>query len=729
MTINFKPGEIWCVHSQKIAFERHLGGGLLHFTCQRTFTPFHVENADGLLVMPDMSWAIRNYACGDLVRILNFKEQTVRELAQRREYDAAEIHRRDRYAARRRFVLNALDRRGVGPLGDRRIAIELSKIWSDAPDEIQALGGKPAPRTVRRWLHERGQQDNRPLRQMLSMSGRVERQSPLDPTTLAVMQHFVLLYWADRAKDIACAFARLHKLISYINRRRAKSGQLALKIPSKEAFRKRIHKLECYETYRTRYGEKAAALKFKACGEGLKAERFLELGCLDHKLLDNVVVMNLDQMLPMGRPWLTAIIDVKTRCIVGFVLSFEPPSLYSVTECIKRANAPKLHLLNQGAARYSILANIFGRFDEIVVDNGLELAGNAFEDAMADVGISVRWAPIRSPTYKAVIERFFRTIDDRILHKLPGSTLDPKSLRDLEIDPHKDAILTLEDLEDLIWEAINFYHMDVHKGVGAAPANLWNRDLKAFAINVIGDVRQLDKMAGAMEPNRRLTKAGIEFLGLQYHDQARTGGLLNDLAGIAPRRGQPKGSASVKVKIKYNPANLQEVHVWNDRRNKYVTLPCTDLEYASGLSKTQHEFFRQLAERENEAFFSREDRYRWRAELSQRVERLVPGRKLKNRRTIARLLQSPMVQGLQGEGVALAFAPARHDGLAPVIENDTLAAHRADGGLTSPRPPRGGAKRKISKPSKPPKAIKASEDRVANFGIFNIKKFKGFGNV
>jgi putative transposase len=271
--------------------------------------------------------------------------------------------------------------------------------------------------------------------------------------------------------------------------------------------------------------------------------------------------------------------------------------------------------------------------------------------------------------------------------------------------------------------------MDVHDGVGAAPANLWDRDLKAFAINVIGDVRQLDKMAGAMEPNRRLTKAGIEFLGLQYHDQTRTGGLLNDLAGLAPRTGQPKGSASVKVKIKYNPANLGEIHVWNDRRNRYVTLPCTDIDYASGLSKTQHEFLRKLAGQENEAFFSREDRYRWRAELCQRVERLVPGLKLKNRRTIARLLQSPMVQGLQGEGVALAFAPARHDGLAPVIENDTLAEHRADGGLTSSRPPRGGAKRKAPKPAKPPKGIKVSDEGVAKFGGFNIKKFKGFGNA
>lgn len=138
------------------------------------------------------------------------------------------------------------------------------------------------------------------------------------------------------------------------------------------------------------------------------------------------------------------------------MVSFEPPSLYSATECIKRANIPKLHLL-KGGAQNAVLANIYGRFDEIVVDNGLELVGNAFEDAAADCGISIRWAPVRSPTYKAVIERFFRTIDDRLLHKLPGSTLNPQALRDLEINPEAKAVLTLSELEALIWEVINLY--------------------------------------------------------------------------------------------------------------------------------------------------------------------------------------------------------------------------------------------------------------------------------
>ncbi|CAN5171394.1 hypothetical protein BH10PSE3_BH10PSE3_09340 [soil metagenome] len=93
---------------------------------------------------------------------------------------------------------------------------------------------------------------------------------------------------------------------------------------------------------------------------------------MDHTPVDNVVVMNIGQRLPMGRPTLTILIDVRTRCVVGWVVSYEPSSLYSATECIKRASRPKLALL-AGASRYRPMANIFGRFDEIVVDNGKEL--------------------------------------------------------------------------------------------------------------------------------------------------------------------------------------------------------------------------------------------------------------------------------------------------------------------------------------------------------------------
>ncbi|WP_244286762.1 hypothetical protein [Caulobacter radicis] len=120
---------------------------------------------------------------------------------------------------------------------------------------------------------------------------------------------------------------------------------------------------------------------------------------------------------------------MRTRCIEGFLLSFEPASIYSVMECIKRGNRPKLHK-GALAKRYPVLNQIFGRFDEIVVDNGKEFSGTSLEDAMADVGTTVRFAPVSSPTYKAVVERFFGTLNSLLNTKLPGAVFKTELLRE-----------------------------------------------------------------------------------------------------------------------------------------------------------------------------------------------------------------------------------------------------------------------------------------------------------
>lgn len=304
-----------------------------------------------------------------------------------------------------------------------------------------------------------------------------------------------------------------------------------------------------------------AKARFKAHGAGLTSTRALQLGCMDHNLLDTVVCLDTDWMIPIGRPWVTVLIDVRTRCIVGFVISFEPPSLYSVTECIKRANRPKLHL-RQREPRFKILVEIFGRFDEIVVDNGWEFAGNSLEDVMNDVGTAIRWAPVRSPTYKAIVERFFRTLNNLLAHKVTGAVYKPEILREMGYDPYKDAVLTLSEIEDLMWEAICYYHKREHRGIGMAPADLWQRDVLANGIDVIGDDSLLDKIAGKTEYPCKVTRGGVRLFGLQYHDQGAVAGLRLELLVLATAyysRGRPEGlwrAASIHRAAAWRPVKM-----------------------------------------------------------------------------------------------------------------------------------------------------------------------------
>lgn len=688
LPIRLNAGECWDFQGQRLIFERELGGNFIHFIREQNGGPFQIEGPEGALSWPDTSWFMESFQSGALRKVAPSYKLPGRPKPPMLDDDHAALTGLDKRARLRAFVLRGIDAMGDIPRSDRAITLALVRLWSEQSDKATEFGAKPSTRSVRRWLNSRGSPGDRPLKQMVARTGRGERERRFPEITVTMMQRCAAWYWTRTGWSIIDAYARLTKILERVNRGRLLGTSLPLlKRPSYPTFCEEVHKLETFESYKQKHGAKKAAARFKACGVGLSATRFLRLGCMDHTVLDGVAVIDANWMLPVGRPWLTVLIDVRTRCVVGFVLSFEPPSIYSVMECIKRANRPKPQ--NTALSReYPVLVYIFGRFDEIVVDNGKEFSGTSLEDAMADVGTTIRLAPVASPTYKAIVERFFRTLNQMLNTKLPGAVFKTDLLREMGYDPSKDAVLTIEQLEGLIHEALAAYHVSLHRGIGAPPAQLWQQDMKAYGIDVIGDDRALDKMMGAVMYPCRVTRSGVSLFGLQFHHEVKVGGLLEDLAGLEPKRGQAKGSATVTVKVKYNPANLAEIHVWNRRRKTYVTLPCLDGRYAAGMSLWHHRKVQEWAKLKGFEFNTETQRLLVRAGLIDRIEESAPHLRGAARNAMRRLLTQPKIERPENGSPVIAYAPARHDGLAPIIEHDVLAGKRADGGQAPTRPAR-----------------------------------------
>lgn len=688
ISIRFEAGERWSHLGKPIRFERHLGSNLLYFMEEATLAPFQVELDDGRLGAPDVRWAAEAHAVGDLKRLRDVSGPTARRKAAERDIDPETARLVDDFAPMRAFLLRHLDLMPEPPRSDRAFRVVISKLWGEFPNEVSAFPRKPSPRAVRHWMDERGTPGDRPLIQMVSMSGRVERRRRIAPEVAAQVHQSVLWYWSSHRWTITDAYAHLRAALSETNAARSDlNGFPQLEPPSFETFRRAVHRAECFESVREKYGLRAANTRFKPCGKGLSATRILQVGAMDHTLLDGVAVIDAVQMIPVGRPWLTTLMDVYSRCIVGFVLTFEPPSLYSVMECIKRANRQKLHL-PPSADAFPDLRNIFGRFDEIVVDNGKEFAGVAMEDALADIGTSLRLAPVASPTYKGAIERHFGTINTRLNRKLPGGVFKPEVLRELGYDPEKEAVLTVSELEELLWDFLVLYHITPQRGQGSPPAQLWAHDAERYGIPVIGDDAQLDKMLGAVKYPCLLSRSGVELFGLTFHDQRKVGSLLEDLVRHEPVRRRRKGSATARVKVKYNPASLSEIHVWNKETKAYVTLPCVDETYAQSVSLWHHRMLQKWAKERGCAYSTEADRLRVKSEMISKLQDISPTLKGKERRAWSRLMHSPKIQSLAGGDVTLAYAPPRHDGLAPIVPNDVLASGRSDDGRKPSRPPR-----------------------------------------
>jgi putative transposase len=227
----------------------------------------------------------------------------------------------------------------------------------------------------------------------------------------------------------------------------------------------------------------------------------------------------------------------------------------------------------------------FGLPTQILVDNGWEFKSPSLQDALRDIGTELTWSPVQTPPYKAIGERFFKSLNDKLFHKVPGGVpARPTEARLINTDPKKDAVISLGALDELMHEAIVGYHdKEFHDGIDDFPGKSWAR--KAKSIPVIDDITMLDHLLGR-KARVRLDRRGVAFKNMWFHDQAKTSMLLNDMARRAKQRGQsksPVGSMRCLVDIKWNPLDASQIQVWNDgvKPPRYVTLPNRDRQFVN----------------------------------------------------------------------------------------------------------------------------------------------------
>ena len=117
---------------------------------------------------------------------------------------------------------------------------------------------------------------------------------------------------------------------------------------------------------------------------------------------------------------MTLAIDVATRMVTGYYVSFEATSRLSVALCLTRAVAPKAELLAD------LDSNIpwpeQGKPRGIRVDNGRDFRSRAFQAACAEWGIDLVYRPPGSPHFGGHIGRLIGTMMGAV-HLLAGTTL------------------------------------------------------------------------------------------------------------------------------------------------------------------------------------------------------------------------------------------------------------------------------------------------------------------
>lgn len=354
-----------------------------------------------------------------------------------------------------------------------------------------------------------------------------------------------------------------------------------LAIPSLDYFHFRLKRHTKFDICAARFGKPYALRKYKGVHGHSSGERPLDRVEIDHTVID-LMVVDERSGLPLGRPYLTVAIDSFTRCVLGYYMSFEPPSYLSVSLCLRHAILPKTYVKDS----YPKIENewgVYGVMLNLIVDNGAEFHSQALEDLALRFGITLQYCPRAQPWFKGKIERFIGTINRGLLHKLPGTTFSNIFDKD-DYDSIGSAIITKNSLDEIIhtW-IIDFYHKKNHTALQNSPINYWRENTSGMPIPLPTDISDLET-ALAVPVERVLSRKGVELFSFEYFSDE----CMLYLARL---------SGPQKVKIRYRSNDLSFIYVEEADTGRFIKAYVKERyrDYASGLSLWQHKICRNYS--------------------------------------------------------------------------------------------------------------------------------------
>ena len=259
----------------------------------------------------------------------------------------------------------------------------------------------------------------------------------------------------------------IQKIIREITRRCHKQN---LPAPHANTIRSRIKNIAPQIKTAKRLSHKAAEMKFSPLqGSFPNADYPLSVVQIDHTKLDIILVDDVYRK-PIGRPWITLAIDVFSRMVTGFYVSFDPPSALSTGLCLAHSILSKESWL----AKHGVKGRwpVWGLPRKIHLDNAKEFRGKVLEKACKQYGIEIEWRPVARPHFGGHIERLLGTILDEV-HGLTGTTFANTQQRKDYASESK-AALTLTEFETWLTLFIcDVYHQRTHSGLGISPLAKW----------------------------------------------------------------------------------------------------------------------------------------------------------------------------------------------------------------------------------------------------------------
>lgn len=250
-------------------------------------------------------------------------------------------------------------------------------------------------------------------------------------------------------------------------------------------------------------------------------------------------------------------------------------------ECLYHAICPKGDVRGLYGTEQDWIA--YGIPYMLIIDNGKEFTGKDLRDACVLLGIALQRTPVKTPHFKAAVERMFGTINTGLLHTLPGTTFSNTRQRG-DYASMKQACITLSDLDKMMHIfLLDIYAEDFHRGLNGIPARRWEEATSSgFFPRVPPSADELRILLGRVD-YRTIQPYGIEFETLRYNSP-----------DLVPLRTKMRKQDNKRVKFKYHPSDLGCIWVYDPFDKAYIEVPALAQEYARGLSLWKHRVVRNF---------------------------------------------------------------------------------------------------------------------------------------
>ncbi|MBU6134013.1 Mu transposase C-terminal domain-containing protein [Clostridium tertium] len=280
---------------------------------------------------------------------------------------------------------------------------------------------------------------------------------------------------------------------------------------------------------------------------------------IDATIADIYLVSSLNRNRIIGRPVVYAIIDVFSRLITGIYIGLEGPSWMGAMMALDNMVEDKVEYCKKYDIEIEEEQWPSKHLPEIIIADRGEFEGYSVENLINNLNIKIENTSPYRGDLKGIVERSFRTTNEKVKHKAPGS-IQKEFRKRGDRDYRLDATLTLVEFTRIYInivlhhnnKIIEKYPMDkemIADEIVATPLNLWKWGMENRKGRLKIVDRELFRLNILPKGKASISRAGIRFKGLYYSSEKAI---------------QEQWFINLKVRsieIVYDPRNMNKIYI------------------------------------------------------------------------------------------------------------------------------------------------------------------------